>query len=493
MDFILETLNYPWALRALAAAVLIGIMCGILGTFIVLRNMSMIGDALSHSILPGIFVAFIILGYSTLGFFIGSVVAGLITTAIITWIQLKVKTKNDAAIGIVFTFMFAIGVMGISWLSNEQGAHLDLKDFLFGSVLGVSNEDLFLTAFICLYTLISVILFYRYLFISTFQPIVAQTMGISVKTIHYFLMMLLSLVVVSALKTVGVILVVAMLITPSATALLLSYKLKTVLILSILIGILSSVLGLILAILFDTTPGPAIVLVATLFYLLAVAFSPSKGLIFKYFRVKKQNRKINTDHVLKLLAKNEETMLGVEYISKQLGLSKQYVLGLLDNLVKKNFLIKNEKNYRLSAIGLTKGQELIRAHRLWESYQVQKMGLKLDQIHEEAEIYEHLLDEDILDQVDHKLGYPDTDPHGSPIPFREGIPTKNLWNGLIGSNVLIHKEQLNQYIESELWEKEIMPESEVKIVGKDDDNILIICNGKEQKIGNSLAKRIKVI
>ena len=112
---LLEILQQPWAFRALLASMMVGLMCGVLGCFIVLRNMAMIGDALSHAILPGVVIAFMIVGYSTLGFFIGSVIAGLITAFIITWIQTNVKTKNDAAIGIVFTFMFSIGVMAVSY------------------------------------------------------------------------------------------------------------------------------------------------------------------------------------------------------------------------------------------------------------------------------------------------------------------------------------------------------------------------------------------
>ncbi|MEL6987658.1 MAG: metal ABC transporter permease, partial [Bacteroidota bacterium] len=293
-----EILQNEWALRALIASCLVGVMCGVLGCFIVLRNMSLIGDALAHAILPGVVVAFVLIGQSTLGFFIGSVAAGLLTAVIITWIQHNVKTKNDAAIGIVFTAMFSIGVIGISNISRRPGVHLDLKDFLVGNVLGVSNEDIWLTAAITIYVLLSVIVFYRYLFITTFQPTIAETMGISVKMIHYFLMLLLSFAVVASLRTVGVILVVAMLITPASTALLLTDKLQRVIILSGIIGFFTAAFGLILAIIFETTPGPAMVLVATLFYFIAVIFAPQKGLLFKYFRKQKLQRKIFKEDIL---------------------------------------------------------------------------------------------------------------------------------------------------------------------------------------------------
>jgi ABC-type Mn2+/Zn2+ transport system permease subunit len=279
MNILVEIFQNEWSIRALLASTMIGVMCGILGCFIVLRNMSLIGDALSHAILPGVVFAFIFFGYSVIGFFTGSVIAGLLSAVLITWIQQNVKTKNDAAIGIVFTAMFSIGVMGISWLSKKQGVHLDLKDFLFGNVLGVSDEDLWLTAGVTVYVVLSVIIFYRYLFITTFQPVIAQTMGISTKVVHYFLMLLLSFAVVASLQTVGVILVVAMLITPASTAILLSDRLQNVVIIAAILGLLSAVVGLIVAIAIETTPGPAMAVVSTIFYAMAVLFAPKKGIL----------------------------------------------------------------------------------------------------------------------------------------------------------------------------------------------------------------------
>lgn len=323
MSDILEIFQQIWAIRALMASLMVGVMCGILGCFIVLRNMALIGDALSHAILPGIVVSFILFGYTTLGFFAGSVIAGLLTAVCITWIQQNIQTKNDAAIGIVFTAMFSIGVIGISWISKEQGVHLDLKDFLFGNVLGVSDEDLFLTFGITLYVILSVVIFYRYLFISTFQPVIAQTMGISTQLIHYFIMLLLSFAVVASLRTVGVILVVAMLITPASTALLLSESLKKVIVLSALIGMASAFLGLLAAIVWETTPGPAMAVVATLIYLVTALLSPKKGLVFRYFQRKKLNRKIRLEDILKQTLKlHHQGNVSLEALLSRLEIDK---------------------------------------------------------------------------------------------------------------------------------------------------------------------------
>lgn len=414
---ILDILSQEWAVRALAASVMVGAMCGILGCFIVLRNMSLIGDALSHAVLPGVVVAFILVGYSAFGFFVGAVVAGLISAAAITWLQQNVRTKNDAAIGIVFTAMFSVGVMGISALSHRQGVHLDLKDFLFGNVLGVNDADLWLTAAVCVVVMGGIIIFYRYLFVTTFQAVIAQTMGISVQTVHYFLMLLLSFAVVAALQTVGVILVVAMLITPASTALLLSDRLEKVLALATLIGVLSAVLGFFAAVLFDTTPGPAITVMATFLYTLAALFSPRKGLIFKYLRKIKLQTRIQREDVLKLSLKlHDAGHFSLQKIQNALGFDEKTVKKHLQKLQNQGLIVHKNNSYDLTTEGVAAANRLVRAHRLWETFLSQKLGLTENQIHDDAEHYEHLLTDELLAEIDERLGFPDTDPHGSPIP-----------------------------------------------------------------------------
>ena len=419
MTELLQIFTAEWAIRALLASSMVGLMCGILGCFIVLRNMSLIGDALSHAVLPGIFFAFIFFGYSTIGFFLGSTIAGLIAGISISWIQQNVKTKNDAAIGIIFTAMFAIGVMGISWLNQSEGVHLDLKDFLFGNVLGISNEDIVLTAVVLLYTIVSILLFYRFLFITTFQATIAETMGISPKRMHYFLMLLLSFAIVASLRTVGVILVVAMLITPAATALLLSDRLKTVVIISGLIGVLSAVLGLVFSIVFQTTPGPAMTIVATLFYFLAVIFSPQKGLLFKYLQTRIEKQRIMREDVLRQIIKNPlDKGMTLTELSQRLNLSREKIKSISQVMSRSRLLSTSNGLVFLSEEGIKKAEQLVRAHRLWETYQVRQMGLSSDQVHEAADLIEHFLSEELLDEIDSELGFPTRDPHNSPIPAK---------------------------------------------------------------------------
>ena len=487
-----QIIQETWALRALIASTMVGITCGILGAFIVLRNMSLIGDALSHAILPGVVVAFVILGYNTLGFFFGSVIAGLLSAVAITWIQQNIRTKNDAVIGIVFTAMFSIGVIGISSISRT-GVHLDLKDFLFGNVLGVSNQDLVMTGAVMVMVVLSIMVLYRYLFASTFQPTIASTMGIPVKLMHYYLMMLLSFSVVAAMQTVGVILVVAMLITPASTALLLAKRLPKVLVLSGIIGFVSSLTGLVISILYEMPPGPSIAVTATAIYLLAAFLSPEQGLVAKWYRRRQQERKIKSEDILKEAFK---VSLGNPFelhsLQEKLSLTSGHLKRMIQSLEQHKLIEqKGGTTYQLTDAGKEQANNLVRAHRLWESYLVKEMGLNVEHIHDEAEQYEHLLTSAQVDEVDKQLGYPALDPHGSPIPSKESSPLLALDKLQLSERGIISQRQPGAEITYRLWDLGLGPgdEFEVHSIGKE---MTLAVNTEKINIPGELARRVSV-
>jgi ABC-type Mn2+/Zn2+ transport system permease subunit/Mn-dependent DtxR family transcriptional regulator len=412
----IELFNEAYEIRALLAASLVGVTCGLLGCFIVLRNMALIGDAISHAILPGVVIGFVLAGYNVLAFFGGAVAAGFVTAVLITWLQRNVKTKEDSAIGIIFTVMFALGVMGIS-LVNRKGVHLDLKDFLFGTILGVSDQDLWLSGVIGLFVVFCVIVFYRYFFMTTFQPVIARTLGISARTMHYFLMLLLSFTIVASLQSVGVILVVAMLIIPASTAYLLTNRLRTMLVISAGVGLASAVIGLIAAILLNTTPGPAMTVMAGIIYGMTIVLAPEKGLLVNALRRTKRRRKIMQEDVLKQLFKlDEKDPVVLAALKARLAVGRGKLQRALGALRGHKLIVHSNGTVQLTKAGQIAALKLIRAHRLWETYLAERFNLTPEQIHEQAEKYEHLLPEQLLDEIDAKLGHPEKDPHGSPIP-----------------------------------------------------------------------------
>jgi Mn-dependent DtxR family transcriptional regulator len=333
--------------------------------------------------------------------------------------------------------------------------------------------------------------FYRYLFITTFQPIVAQTMGISVQVIHYFLMLLLAFAVVASLQTVGVILVVAMLITPASTALLLSNQLKKVLVISAAIGIMSAFVGLLLAIALETTPGPAMAIVATLIYLLTVFFAPKKGLVFKFIEKRFVQKRIRLEDTLKQIFRLREVeQLTVATLQQQLGISTPALQQNLAKLRARGWLEKN--NLHLTESGTEEAQRLVRAHRLWETFLADKMGLNAEQVHAEAERYEHFLPEEVLAEVDKTLGFPDHDPHGERIPVKTVTPDFPLIRLEVAQPARIATRQMSERITAKLWQLGLLPETDFVLQQKRDDQIELAMNGKSVTVPVELARQINI-
>lgn len=485
--------------RALVAAIMVGITCGVLGCFFVLRNMSLIGDALSHAILPGLVFAFMLVGYSTIGFFIGSTIAGMITAVMITWISQNVQTKADASIGIVFTFMFAIGIIGISRVSRvhadggDTSPHIDMEHFLFGNLLGIETADLYLTAAVMIYVLLSIYIFYRYLFVATFQEVIAETMGISVQSLHYFLMLLLSFTVVASLQTVGLILVVAMLITPASTALLLSDNLKVVIVLSGIIGAITGCVGMSLAIVFDAPPGPALVVVVSFLFFLAAMFAPKKGYVYRFLQKRRLQKKIQQEDILKQAFRlSEHGAITKEKLMHKLAFSAALMGKNLKRLKRKGLIENKNQQITLTEEGKKEANRLVRAHRLWETYMVEQMGMTEEQIHEEAEKYEHLLTDDMVEEVDEKLGYPSTDPHGSKIPTRKDHPDFPLSHLAPKSLAQIDEVQINQTVFTELQKLGLLPETNIEVLERTPHFIEVNINGRTVNVPVKLAREINI-
>ncbi|WP_156906522.1 metal ABC transporter permease [Alteribacter aurantiacus] len=277
ISFVDQVSRYPYLQNAMLAAVLVGVICGVIGCFIILRGMALMGDAISHAVLPGVVIAYMI----GVNFFIGAVITGVITALSIGYISQNSRIKEDSAIGIMFTAMFALGVVLITAM---RGSSVDLWHILFGNVLAVSRTDLWITFGIGIFVLLAVFVFYRPLLLSTFDETMAKATGLPVQFIHYMLMLLLSLVTVASLQTVGIILVVAMLITPGATAYLLTDRFPVMLGLSAVFGVISAVMGLFFSVIYDVSSGASIVLVASALFGLAFFFSPKQGIVFRHFR-----------------------------------------------------------------------------------------------------------------------------------------------------------------------------------------------------------------
>lgn len=272
-QILLEPLQYGFMQRSLVIAILVGLICAVVGSYLMVQRLALLGDAISHSVLPGLAIAFIL----GINIFVGAFLAGILSTVAIAWIQTRSPIKEDAAMGIVFSGFFALGITLITIIQKDN--KIDLNHFLFGNILGVTDSDVLSTAVISALVLVTVRLLYKELLFYTFDPLGAAAAGLPVNWLNFGLMVLIALTVVASMKAVGVILVLSLLITPSATAYLLVTRLHQMMILGAALAVFASISGLYLSYFWNLPSGPGIVLVASGLFTLALLFSPSRGVL----------------------------------------------------------------------------------------------------------------------------------------------------------------------------------------------------------------------
>ena len=283
IELLVQPFRYPFMVRGLLASLMVGTLCAVVGTYVVLRGMAFFGDALAHAILPGIAIAYLM----DINLFWGALAMSLLTAVGIGYVSRRGQVKEDTAIGVIFAASFALGV---ALLSTVQTYSVDLTHILFGNVLGVSNTDLWLTAGLGVVVLLSVVFLYKELLVVSFDPILAATLRLPSNFLDYLLLVLIALTVVVSLQTVGVALMVAMLVTPAATAYLLTRRLWHMMIVGAVIGALSSVAGLYFSFYVNIASGAAVVLVCTAFFVVAFLFAPRRGAIWVGLRARQAGR-----------------------------------------------------------------------------------------------------------------------------------------------------------------------------------------------------------
>ncbi|CAN5428361.1 metal ABC transporter permease [soil metagenome] len=272
MEAILEPLGFQFFQRALLASAMVGLVCAVVGSYVVLKGLAFIGDALSHAAFPGVVVAFL-LGTP---FYIGGVVAAVAAALAITWVSRRGRIRTDTAIGVVFAGTFALGVF---LFSSIQGYVADLFALLFGNVLGIGQEDLLALGLLGGSVLVVVALLWKELLYSTFDPLGAAASGVRVNALDYLFLAIVALTIVVSLQAVGIILVVAMLVTPAATAQLLTVRFGRLMLGAILVGMGSAVAGLYISYWLNVASGATIVLVQSAVFVVALLLGPRTGLL----------------------------------------------------------------------------------------------------------------------------------------------------------------------------------------------------------------------
>ncbi len=415
---------------ALAGAVLLGATCGLLGSFLVVRRLALVGDVLSHAVLPGVTAGF--LWNQTkdpIAIFVGASVAGLIGTTVVTWINRTTKLKEDTALALVLSVFFAIGLVMMSIIQNLPNANKSgIDKVMFGQAAALSGTDIKLMGAVAVTTVLLLIGFYKELLVVSFDAAFARAIGLPVAWVQHAFMFLLSAAVVVALQAVGVVLISAMLITPAASAYLLTNRMHRILFLSVVIGIVAAVLGAFLSFLKSNLPtGPCMVVSASSIFAVAVLFSPLHGIIPRWLRHAKRTRHAEAENALKAVYSMLEqggpstAAISIPDLSAKMRITPHHVSRVVERLSSEGLMVLEQSQLlvRLSAEGSRRAGEIVRKHRLWELYLTEQANYRPDHVHEDAEEMEHLLSDEAIKMLERRLGYPERDPHGRTIPRPE--------------------------------------------------------------------------
>lgn len=271
IHIITDPLSFGFMQNAIAVAILLGILCSVVGSFLIVQQMGLLGDAIAHAVLPGLVIAF----HLGIDIFVGALVSGMLSTLVIAGIQSQSRIKVDAAMALVFSGFLSLGILLITVLRSR----LDLHGFLFGDILAVTHEDVMRTLGITLFVLILVKLFYKELLFYTFNPLGARAIGLPVRWIHFGLISAITLTIIASLQAVGVILVVSLLIGPGISAYLWVKELHHMMILGAIFGAFSSIIGMYLSYYWDVPSGAAIALSTIALFLMTLFLSPTQGIL----------------------------------------------------------------------------------------------------------------------------------------------------------------------------------------------------------------------
>ena len=428
----------------IVVGIVTNVSCALLGCYLLLRRMSLLGDAISHAILPGLAIGFLLSGsINVVPMFIGALVCGLLTAVLAQTLHRYARGPEDSSMGVVFTSLFALGVILVS--SMDQ-AHIDADCVLYGllELVGFDTFSLWglqglrvLAGLLptLLVTLVFVTLLWKELKLSAFDPMLATAMGFHATLIHYLLMGMVSIVTVASFQAVGAILVIAMLIVPAATAHLLTDRLGWMMCWAVVVGVMSAVFGYIGAYLWNTNGAGMMAVVAGLQFTLALFLAPRYGIVSKGVRNLRLALRIVREDIIAMLYRLEEKQPAVPMTAPWRNCVRFAgggpIAWLAIPLLRYRGQIAFQSGGRLAltAAGREQAQSLVRSHRLWEAFLDQNFELPADHLHEPASRIEHYIGPELQDRLAHELEGPQRDPHGRIIPPSPAPPRPDEGDG----------------------------------------------------------------
>ena len=369
---------------------LLGVNCGLMGSFLLLRKRALLGDALSHATLPGIGLSFLLLTWVGSnakflpGLMIGAGISGLLATLLIGWIVRHTRIKQDAAMGIVLSVFYGLGVVLLTIIQSlPSGSAAGLESFIYGKTASIVWNDFLLLLALLLVTLVTVLAYFKELSLLCFDEAFASSQGFSLRKLDFLLLALVTLVTVAGMLSVGLILIIAFLVTPAAAARMWTQRIRLLFVLAAFIGGISGWLGACLsASLPKLPPGAIIVLIAALFFILSLVFGSEKGVLFRYFRSRALRLRVGRQHLLRALYEILEADIQLEHIGKRLQprpvafrlvrgrrtWSDQTLRQLIKKSVREGYILKTPQldPVQLSEAGFYEAARITRNHRLWE-------------------------------------------------------------------------------------------------------------------------------
>ena len=427
--------------NAVLGSVFMGVSCGLFGGYVVARRLALFGDTLSHAVLPGVALGFLwSRTKDPVAIFVGATVAGLLGTVVVAWIRKTTRVKEDSALGLVLSGFYAVGICILTVIQEmEFGNQSGIDKFLFGQAAALSSEDVGLMGLVAIGALLMVTLFNKELLVTSFDEGFARSVGVPVEFMRYVLLVGLTFAVVTSLQAVGVVLVSALLITPAATAYLLTDRMGTLLLLSALFGVAGGLLGSYGSFLGNNLPtGPFMVLACTSFFVVAFFCGPKHGLIPKWLRRRNRVRQVSFENTMKAAYQvleagdfsKESVTVGALAARRRTSVAE--ARREADDLVKAGFAsmvgsentgprYSQDARLSLTPAGWERACQIVRNHRLWELYLTNEARYAADHVHEDAEKIEHVLGEKVVRHLERILKDPRRDPHGSAIPSLEDI------------------------------------------------------------------------
>ena len=407
--------------------ILLGASTAVVGCFTFLRKKSLIGDAVSHSVLPGICLAFIFTQVKhPLVLLLGAFISGWLSILSIDFIDKKTRIKADSAIAIVLTVFFGLGIMLLTYIQGTgNAAQAGVDRFLFGQAAALVGNDVWTLGIVCAVLVLAVWLLFKEFKILSFDADYAQSLGLPVRTIEFILSTLTVLAIAVGIQAVGVVMMAAMLITPAAAARYWTNRLGVMITLAAGFGALSAIFGGYISYTAPKMPtGPWIIVAITMIAFFSMTFAPERGFFFKWLKRRRKTAETMDENILKIFfhlgeaEDNMSTPRKITALQKRRYFSEEQIRKSLRRLKSKGFVDEQKTGWVISKQGADEAMRIAKLHRLWEMYMSKFLRMPADHVHEGAESLEHFFTPELEAMLEEELDYPETDPHDKPIPYK---------------------------------------------------------------------------